>query len=274
MKKNLNIEWLLGFIDGDGYFGLEKMKNKRNGKIYIFYRPILAISQNDITVLYKIKSFVGCGSVSSKGKSKKHYHYRIRSASLLKQYFFPLIKNYTFQTNKQLQLKILKIAVTFLTTTYSPLLNKHNLFLEKLDQKLRHLKTVNYLNKHLISLNWFIGFFEAEGTLYFNMHYEKPRFFIKVTQKNKPLLLKIQNFFKYGSIQKERESIYYFGISSQSDLNKIFVIFEQNFFYSKKNLYRIKWLKAFRIISKAKVNKQSISQKQIQKLNKLTTVLK
>jgi len=55
--------------------------------------------------------------------------------------------------------------------------------------------------------------FEAPGTLYFSLIGYSVRFFFKITKKKKPLLIKIQDFFGYGTIQKEKESIYCFQIS-------------------------------------------------------------
>lgn len=48
MGKQLTNQWLIGFIDGDGYLGLERINRKRNNKIDVFYRPILAISQKNL----------------------------------------------------------------------------------------------------------------------------------------------------------------------------------------------------------------------------------
>lgn len=251
MKKFLPIDWMVGFIDGDGYFGLEKMKRKRQGKTEIFYRPILAISQNNIQILYKIKSRIGCGTVSPKGKKKDQFHYRIRSAEHMKNFFFSLIPGNRFQTNKKLQYELLKKAVFFLTTQYNPQNKNHNLFLEQIDNDLRIAKNCCFLNSYLISSDWLIGFLEAEGTFYFDMASTQPtRFLIKITQKNKPLLEKIQKTLGYGKVHKERNTIYYFGCYNRVDLQKIFRFLEKNPFYSHKNIVRIQWLKAYRQFSK------------------------
>lgn len=238
----------MGFIDGDGFFGLEKMQRKRYGQIDVFYRPILAISQNDMQVLYKIKTYIGCGTVSKKGKNKNQYHYRIRSAKQLKTFFVPLVQHRSFQTNKQLQYKLLQKAVVFLTTDYNPKNQQHNQYLEQIDRDLRQAKTVFYNRFYSISSEWFIGFLEAEGTLFFDVN--SKRFLVKVTQKNKPLLIKIQTFLGYGKIHKERDTIYYFGCYTHVDLQKIFLFLKKYPFYSQKNISRIKWLKAYRSVFK------------------------
>ena len=58
--KTLNSNWITGFIDGDGTFALEKVRG--------FYRPVLSLPQNDPQLLYKIKKFFGCGTVTKKNK--------------------------------------------------------------------------------------------------------------------------------------------------------------------------------------------------------------
>jgi hypothetical protein len=57
-----------------------------------------------------------------------------------------------------------------------------------------------------INLDWFLGFFEAEGNFFFSVRTTNPidvRIAFKVTQANKELLQKIQNFFGFGLIQSE-----------------------------------------------------------------------
>ena len=253
--------------------GLERINRKRNNKIDVFYRPILAISQKKPIVLYKIKSFIGCGSVNLKGKDRKNYHYRIRSSALFIKYLYPILKKNNFQTNKQLQFDILSEAIDFLVTKYEPNNLDHQIYLEKLDKKLREARLLNYCNTNLITLDWFFGFFEAEGCFYFNIdinNIRKCNFLFKVTQKNELLLKKIQKFFGYGFIKKERDLIYCFEITSFYTIkDKLFPILEKTLFHSEKNVTRIQWLKAFRLITKIKQNNYVASQNDLETLSNL-----
>jgi LAGLIDADG endonuclease len=260
MKKKLTTEWLIGFIDGHGYLGLERINRKRNNKIDVFYRPVLAISQKNPVVLYKIKSFIGCGSVTLKGKDKKNYHYRLRSSKQFVNFIYPLLKNHFFQTNKQLQFDILKQAIAFLIDDYKPQNVNHQSYLETLDKTLRQKRFVDYYNIYPITWDWLVGFFEAEATFYFSLNQASVQLLFKITQKNKPLLTKIQHYFGCGTIQKERESIYCFQISSFDQIEKsLFPLLEKTLFHSQKNLSRIKWLRVYRLILKSKQSKIKLS---------------
>jgi hypothetical protein len=252
-KNKLTMEWLIGFIDGDGYLGLERINRKRHNKIDVYYRPILAISQKNPIVLYKIKSFIGCGSVTLKGKDKKNFHYRIRSSQQFITFLYPIFKKTFFQTNKQLQFEVLVQAITFILEEYKPQNLDHQIYLETLDKKLRQNRFLDYCNNYPISWDWFVGFFEAEGTFYFNVYKPYINFLFKVTQKNKPLLIKIQKSFGYGTIQKERDAIYCFQIASFDIIEqKLFPLLEKTIFHSQKNITRLKWLKVCRLVIKFK----------------------
>jgi hypothetical protein len=269
--NKLTVSWLIGFIDGDGYFGLECVKRKRsNKKIDIYFRPVLAISQNDITILYKIKRFIGCGTVTAKSCSANIFHYRIRSSELFIRFLFPLINQQQFQTSKQLQFDLLKKVCFFLVRKYQPSNKWHQFYLNKVDSKLKKLKRQVYINSIPLTSEWLIGFFEAEGCFYFQLNWQqKLRFEFKITQKHNILLLKIQNFFQCGYVKPEGLTIYCFSISSFDQIENILMPFlEKNKFHSKKNIQKIKWLKACRLNSHFK-NVGFFSPTQLNKIKNL-----
>lgn len=280
MKKQLTPQWLIGFIDGDGYFGLQcvktKKKNSSRSQTYGFYRPILAISQKNPMVLYKIKSFIGCGSVSLKGKNKDQYHYRIRTASLFIKFFYPIVQGFKFQTNKQIQFEILMQAVWFLSTTYQSINSIHQAYVQHLDHRLRQVRLTDYDCCFSLTPQWIIGFFEAEGCFDFSFDWQSDtiksiRFLFKITQKNKCLLEKIQQWFGYGTIQQETPGIYNFQITRFDLIETQLVPFlEKQCFHSHKNYIRIKWLKAFRLIQTSKQAQTNhclcLSRKQLEKI--------
>ena len=87
-------EWLVGFTDGDGYFGIIKSK--------ISYRLEFDLSQSfyNIRLLYKIKSKFGYGSVT-KIKSRQTARFRITDKKVLAKVIFPIFDKYPLLTTKQ-----------------------------------------------------------------------------------------------------------------------------------------------------------------------------
>ena len=246
MQKPLSTPWLMGFIDGDGYFGLERVCSKRNdGTYYVFYRPVLAIAQTDPSVLYKIKAYVGCGQVTSKGRQKRHHHYRLRTHRQFLTVLVPMFDDFEFQTCKRAQWALLKSALTILDSKEHDS-NRNDL--ESIDQALRACRETSVAPSS-ISRAWFVGFFEAEGCLY---AYKQSGLGFKVTQKNPPLLEAIRDYFGYGRIQCERAHKYCFVVTAWRDLGHLATWLEQNPMHGQKNVTRNRWLKAYRLLADAK----------------------
>lgn len=282
-SKNLTVDWMMGFIDGDGYFGLECVKRKRpSGCLNLYFRPVLAISQNDIKVLYKIKKFVGCGTVSAKGKVKEHFHYRIRSAKDFLRFFCPLVENKSFQTSKQLQFLLLKKVCLFLITDYEPANQNHQLYLNEMVFELKKLKNQPYCNKETLTSDWFIGFFEAEGCFYFHLNDKNHlNLDFKVSQQNKCLLMKIQTFFGYGKIKRENQSssvvpsdfdttLYCFFINNFSVIETHLVPYlKKQTLHSNKMITKQKWLTVCALKSYYKTTSLPFSETDLKKLKRL-----
>jgi hypothetical protein len=239
----LDSNWVAGFIDGDGSFALDKSLG--------FYRPILSISQNDPQLLNKIKDFFGCGTVTR--KDQKAWHYRCRSAQQFKNCIIPKLGKAPFQTIKQFQYELICEQALPLLQKNDPADLKE---LEDLDLQIKlSRKDLSYVNPNLImNLNWFLGFFEAEGNFYVNIRKTDPvdlRISFKVTQKNKPLLEKIQTFFGFGAIQVERPEIWKYNVEGIKNVTtNVYSILRNQPLKGKKNLERVKFLSVIRILLK------------------------
>lgn len=266
--KTLNSNWITGFIDGDGTFALEKVRG--------FYRPVLSLPQNDPQLLYKIKKFFGCGTVTK--KNKKSWHYRCRSAEQFQKYIIPKLGKGSFQTIKQYQYDLIcNDAMPLLTNSLfkkkNP--NRHAL-LETCLKKIQNSRKTVYVNPNTpINNDWFWGFFEAEG--HFSIRYSK-NFSIsyKVTQDNRPLLEKIVDFFGFGAVHSEGEgrSLKYNVEGIQKVCQYGLPILLKNPLNGKKNLERVKFIKALRIISSIQLQSgvysvRGASDKERAKLKKL-----
>lgn len=94
---NIN-EWLVGITDGDGTFNVYlNMKNKK----VIFTYKITLISKN-AQLLYKIKSYLGVGSVSYLDKNHPNLvSYLIRDRKLLLNNLIPIFDKYPLLTSKR-----------------------------------------------------------------------------------------------------------------------------------------------------------------------------
>ena len=244
--KQEKYEWIVGFIDGDGFIDLERIKNRDR----FYYRPVLSITQKEVKVLYKIKKILTIGRISK--RTDGYYHYRIRSRRLFEQYLVPLFRKHPFLSNKRLQfqliLRCLKILNNYTGDNLQKQrsLNQYQLWIRK--ARLRHIKTTQNL-----SPAWFVGFFDSEGCIsvqkFFSISHFQWRFVIKITQseKNYLLLVSIRDFLNLGRIYKERSNIYYWGIHGFKDLPKFIILLKKYPLKSEKYIQWIRFLKLLRI---------------------------
>nr|YP_010448255.1 hypothetical protein NRL16_pgp034 [Symbiochloris sp. SG-2018]UTQ75736.1 hypothetical protein [Symbiochloris sp. SG-2018] len=264
LNQILEKNWIVGFIDGDGYFGLEKVVVKTNQNRRVYYKPVLSITQKDPKVLYKIKRTLLVGSVKSR-KTDGYFHYRVRSKQLWSKNIIPFFNELTFHTNKQTQFNLLKKAVLFLETRYDSLNEQHEQFLDNLTHQMRESKIL-YNSTLDIDLAWFVGFFEAEGCFYIGISNNNVKFQFKITQANPILLEKIKNFLNCGNIFLERPGIYSYDISKRDDIfEKIVPIFQQVKLKSSKKWEYVKWLKALRLVK----NKRRLTEEEFNKIVKI-----
>ena len=71
MKKiyNISSNWIIGFVDGDGHFGIST--NKFN---QVRYRFVVSQNISSIETLYKLQNFFNCGFVHKAGKNMAEYY--------------------------------------------------------------------------------------------------------------------------------------------------------------------------------------------------------
>ena len=97
--SKVNVEWLVGFIDGEGWFTLSL--NRKNKTM----SPAFGIGQKDKWILEEIRKLLGFGRISKNGK---FYHFRISGIEPCKllirilERFPPILKKDKYETWKKI----------------------------------------------------------------------------------------------------------------------------------------------------------------------------
>jgi hypothetical protein len=104
MKNNTTIfhpAWVTGFIDGEGTFFVDLLKNKTMA-LSIQVQLQFSITQHirDADLMRSLVDFFGAGIVVSDGPTKVQY--RIRRFADFEQSLFPLLDEYPLMTQKRL----------------------------------------------------------------------------------------------------------------------------------------------------------------------------
>jgi hypothetical protein len=213
-KKRTLLEWLIGFIEGDGSFVLHKfptLKNPRN------LRPSLQINQKEPEVLYKIKKALGFGtvlSVTERGTGRRYYRYSVYKLCHVKQLIALL--------NGNLLLHKAQRRFADWVTAYNRLCDQQaELSLQRslespverylLQQDLGEKITLKQSGIELdLNSAWLAGFTDAEGGFYASLSVNKryatgfrERLKFYITQKGeRQLLQKIDALVQAASVEK------------------------------------------------------------------------
>lgn len=214
--------WFIGFFEGNGSF--IQLKDKR-----IF----IVIVQNELVVLYKIKSFFNKGRVQKHGK-----------------YF-----RYIITLQKDIDFFFDNVFFCFYTTRY---LNKLNMFL---NIKLKN-KKVLLSNDYLLNA-WLSGFIDAEGCFYirlvkrdsYKFGYQIRLVFILdqlFEDLNYNIFFDLKNIFNNGFIEQRKNSNNFrFKLENNKDLDILIKYLSRYPLKSQKKLIQYKkWLKALNIKKK------------------------
>ena len=147
---NLNYPYLVGLIEGDGWFSITK-----NGK-YLKYEFGIELSIRDIQLLYKIKKLLGVGTVDFR-KTNQSVIFRIRNKTHLKNIIIPIFDKYPFLSNKKYDY-----------LRFKEVLHSNILYSKDLIEYVR--PTGPSMNSYIVEYTnttyfqaWLIGFIEAEG---------------------------------------------------------------------------------------------------------------
>ena len=149
---DLEFAWLVGLIEGDGWFSITK------GGKYLKYEFGIELGIRDVQLIYKIKDLLGVGEINfrdTEGRSKTVI-LRVRKKSHLINVILPIFDKYPFISNKQYDYLRFKDNLLKGITLY-----------ENLDinyvRPLEPLNNVDYIISLPYFSSWLVGFIEAEG---------------------------------------------------------------------------------------------------------------
>ncbi len=96
---NLEAQWIVGFVDGEGCFhvGINKHPDMKVGYQVL---PEFTVVQHekDVQILHAFKSYFGCGVVRSNHGDRMAY--RVRSQQHLLQHVIPFFEKHKLKTKK------------------------------------------------------------------------------------------------------------------------------------------------------------------------------
>ena len=101
---NLNAQWIVGFVDGEGCFhvGINQNQEMRLG---VQVLPEFTVVQHEIDeqVLYGLKDYFGCGVVRVNHGTRLSY--RVRGQANLRDQIIPFFEKHKLKTRKNVDFK-------------------------------------------------------------------------------------------------------------------------------------------------------------------------
>ena len=97
--------WIVGFVDGEGYFGVSINKNSKT-KFGFQILPEFVVTQGakSLSSLESIKEYFGCGRIFVNKRHDNHkeniYRYCVRNLHDLSTIIIPFFKRYSLKTAK------------------------------------------------------------------------------------------------------------------------------------------------------------------------------
>jgi hypothetical protein len=173
--SNLEDDWIVGFVDGDGCFSIAKDKT---------FSFVVSQDKDSVSTLYALKTAFKCGTVNK--TSKNMMEYRVKAKEQLKDIIIPFFVKNSLQTKK---------IDSFAKFHYAVTGNVYNLPPER-----------------PLTREWLVGFTDAEGcftkTITPETDAQPNKIQLKLTigQNEKGILDRICQFMGYGSVlAKDRD---------------------------------------------------------------------
>ena len=180
-------KWIVGFVDGDGFF---KIYQSEKEKRYCF---VISQDKRSVSVLYALKKRFGCGSVKKAGQNMCEY--RVTDKKHLIKIILPFFIENPLQTQK---------------------INDFKLFYQDLMGQSIVLKTTKSINP-----DWLTGFIDAEGCFSVSMgkDYPRPQLVISLHIRDKEILEHIRCFIGYGTVYEKKSKTGTYAVYQVSSLS-------------------------------------------------------
>lgn len=157
---DLRLAYLVGVLEGDGYFVVTKKGE------YINYEVGIEVSIRDVQLIYGIKRMLGVGVVRFRDRgSRKMVILRIRKKEHIKSIIMPILEKYPMYSKKQYDYLRLKEVLESDVKYYAELSDY-----KRGDKPINDVKSI--INSSYFPA-WLVGFIEAEGC--FSIYKEKDK---------------------------------------------------------------------------------------------------
>ena len=109
--SNLDAQWIVGFVDGEGCFFVGINKHPDMACDYQVLPEFTVVQhEKDIQILHALKKFFGCGVVRSNHGDRMAY--RVRDINHLSQIIIPFFERHSLKTKKNLDfMKFRKVVM-------------------------------------------------------------------------------------------------------------------------------------------------------------------
>lgn len=233
--------YLAGLIDGDGHFSNAQ-------------QLVIAFNISDSSLAYYIKNRIGYGQVK-KVKNKNAVLFIISSMAGL-NIILNLVNGKLKKKSKlaQMQNNILN------SSKFKNFNNEFNM--------------IKYIDKSLNNY-WLAGFTDADGSFQVKIiertdrNIPEIRLNFQVDQKEKDLLILIQNYLGGNIGYRSNQNTYYYGSTSFGSAKKVIEYFDSFHLLSNKHINYLKWRKVYILIQ----NREHITEKGLKKIIKLKSTM-
>ena len=110
MTRVLSPEWIVGFVDGEGYFHIAINKNKTMPhNIQVLLEFTVVQHKADLQILHALKAFWQCGVVRVNHGNRMCY--RVRGQEHLRNIIVPFFEKHKLKTRKRIAFEKFRKAV-------------------------------------------------------------------------------------------------------------------------------------------------------------------